>query len=85
MKEFTYVVKDELGIHARPAGQLVKKVASYKSVISIVAPKGTADARRLMAVMKLSVKQNDTVTVQAEGEDEDTAIAELEAFFKENL
>jgi len=85
MKEFTYVVKDELGIHARPAGQLVKKVTAYKSAISIVAPNGTADARRLMAVMKLTVKQNDTVTVRAEGDDEDTAIAELEAFFKENL
>ncbi len=85
MKEFTYTVKDELGIHARPAGQLVKKVAAYKSALTLVSPKGSADLRRLMAVMKLSVKQNDTVTVKAEGEDEDVAIAELEAFFKENL
>ena len=33
MKEFTYQVKDELGIHARPAGQLVKKASQFKSNI----------------------------------------------------
>ena len=85
MKEFVYRINDELGIHARPAGQLVKKVAAFKSAVTITAPKGTADAKRIMAVMKLAVKQNDEVTVKAEGEDEAEAIAALEAFFKENL
>ena len=85
MKEFLYKINDELGIHARPAGQLVKKASAFKSNISITGPKGTADAKRIMAVMKLAVKQNDEVTVKAEGEDEAVAIEALEAFFKETL
>lgn len=85
MKQFSYVVKDELGIHARPAGQLVKAIAGFKSSITIESAKGSADMRRLMALMKLSVKQGEEVTVKAEGEDEDAAIAAIEEFFKANL
>ena len=85
MKEFVYKINDELGIHARPAGQLVKKASGFKSNVSITGPKGTADAKRIMAVMTLAVKQNDEVTVKAEGEDEAAAIEALEAFFKETL
>ena len=35
MKEFKYVVQDELGLHARPAGLLVKEAAKYKSAITL--------------------------------------------------
>ncbi len=87
MKTFEYTVKDELGIHARPAGILVKKLAGVKSSVKIeVKDKNkSADAKRLMAVMKMAVKQGDTVTVIIEGEDEDSACAEIEQFFKDNF
>ena len=56
MKTFDYTVKDELGIHARPAGILVKKLSGVKSNVTIeVKEKGkSADAKRLMAVMKMA-------------------------------
>lgn len=85
MKEFSYTITDELGIHARPAGQLVKKAAGFKSAVTLVSPKGSADAKRIMAVMKLVVKQGETVSVKVEGEDEEAAAAELENFFKATL
>ncbi len=85
MRTFSYTITDELGIHARPAGLLVKKVSGFKSKVELVAPKGKADAKRLMAVMKLSVKTGETVTINVEGEDEDIAADEIEQFFKENL
>ena len=85
MKEIKYVVTDPLGIHARPAGMLVKAVAGFKSAITIDNGAKKADARRLMAVMSMGVKQGQEVTVTVDGEDEDAAIAALEAFFKENL
>lgn len=85
MKEFTYVVTDELGIHARPAGQLVKQAMGFKSTVTITAPKGSADAKRLMAVMKLSVKKGEEVKITCEGADEETCAAALEEFFKANL
>ena len=85
MKEFTYEIKDPMGVHARPAGLLVKAAAGFASKISMDTPHGTADCKRIMAVMRMAVKQGDSVTVKCEGDDEETACAELKAFFEANL
>ena len=85
MKEFKHVINDPMGLHARPAGQLVKAVAAYDSKITITAPKGSADAKRLMAIMGLAAKQNDELTITVEGADEEKAAAEIKAFLDENL
>lgn len=86
MKEFTFVVKDPLGIHARPAGQLVKVAAGFGDTdVKIVANGKSVDAKRIMGVMQLGVKQGHEVTVTAEGAGEDAAIAAMEKFFQENL
>ena len=77
MKEFKYVVTDAEGIHARPAGLLVKKAGEFTSSVT--------HAKRIFGVMGLGVKTGEEVTITADGADEDAAIAELEAFFKENL
>lgn len=85
MKSFTYTIQDELGIHARPAGMLAKAAAACKSVVTIDNGTKKADAKRLMAIMRMGVKKGHTVTVTVEGEDEDTAVAAMEEFFKTNL
>lgn len=85
MKTFEYTVKDAMGIHARPAGILVKEVGKYQSKISLTKDGKTVDAARLMAVMSLGVKQGQVITVTAEGEDEDTAISGMKEFFENNL
>ena len=85
MKEFKYVVTDAEGIHARPAGLLVKKAGEFTSSVTIAKGDKSADAKRIIGVMGLGVKTGEEVTITADGADEDAAIAELEAFFKENL
>lgn len=85
MKEFKYVITDPEGIHARPAGLLVKQAAGYKAAIKIGKGEKSADAKRIFGVMGLGVKNGEEIFMTAEGEDEETAITELEAFFKENL
>ena len=85
MKSFDYTITDEIGIHARPAGILAKKAKEYESRITITKGGKTAEAQKLMAVMSLGVKKGETVTVSAEGEDEEKAVADMETFFKENL
>ena len=85
MKSFTYTVQDELGIHARPAGILVKQAAGYQSSVKIAKGEKSADAKRIFGVMGLGVKTGEEVTITVDGADEDTAAAELETFFKENL
>ena len=85
MKEFVYVINDPLGLHARPAGMLVKACAGYASSVTITAPTGKADAKRLMAVMRLAAKQGMELTASVEGADEEKAAAELKAFLEANL
>ena len=86
MKTFEYVVTDPIGIHARPAGLLVKAAKALDSTITIEKVGGnSASANKLMAIMGLSVKSGDTVRVTAEGGDEDASIAAMEQFFKDNL
>ena len=85
MKEFTHVISDPLGLHARPAGMLVKAAAGFASTVTVTAPTGKADAKRLMAVMRLAAKQGMELTVTVEGSDEDTAAASLQEFLKQNL
>lgn len=85
MKEFTHVIADELGIHARPAGQLVKVAGSFKSAVSVTVREKTADAKRILGIMGLAAKKGESITVRVEGEDEEAASAQLNTFFKENL
>jgi phosphocarrier protein len=85
MKVFNYVITDEIGIHARPAGMLVKEAKEFSSTITIEANGKKADLTRLMMLLSLGVKKGTEVTITAEGEDEDAAIAAMEATFKANL
>jgi len=86
MKEFEFVVTDPVGIHARPAGNLVKEIKKYTdSKISLTKGEKTVDGLRLMAVMGLGVKQGETVKFTVEGGDEDAVVESLQAFLKENL
>lgn len=85
MKELKYVITDPEGIHARPAGFLVKKANEFASQIMIGKGEKNADAKRIFGVMGLGVKKGDEITMSAEGSDEDAAIEALEQFLKENL
>ena len=85
MKSFSYTVKDELGIHARPAGMLVKEVKNFKSKVTLEKDGKVIDAARLMAVMSMGVKKDQTVTITVEGTDEDEAYDALKSFFETNL
>lgn len=85
MKDFTYTITDELGIHARPAGLFVKKAGEFASAITIEKDGKEVDAKRILGVMGLGAKKGAEVIIKAEGADEDAAIAALEEFMKENL
>ena len=85
MKEFKHVIQDPMGLHARPAGMLVKACAGYASTITINAPTGKADAKRLMGIMRLAAKQGMELTITIDGADEEKAAAELKAFLEANL
>lgn len=85
MQEFSYTITDEQGIHARPAGLLVKEASKYESAITISHNGKTGDAKKIFSVMGLGIKFGDQITVSAEGTDEDQAAPAINSFLKENL
>ena len=86
MKSFEYTITDPVGIHARPAGILVKEVKGFAgSTVTIAKGEKSVNALKLMALMQMGIKQGDTVTVSVEGGDEEGVAAAVEAFFKANL
>lgn len=85
MKEFEFVVTDPQGIHARPAGILVKEAKKFESNISVFKGARKGDLKKIFTVMALGVKQGESIKVQVEGADEEQAASAVEAFLKENF
>ena len=85
MKEFDYVIKDPVGVHARPAGLLVKKASEFKSEIVISNGEKSVGAKKLISLMGLGIKNGDKIHCRIEGEDEEEAFDEMQNFFQENL
>ena len=86
MNQFTYTIKDALGIHARPAGLLSKKAKSYADTAVTISANGkTVNLGQLMKLMALGVKQGTEVTITCDGANEEEAAAGLLAFLEENL
>ena len=85
MKAFEYTITDPVGIHARPAGILVKEIKKYASTVTVIKGEKAVNALKLLALMGMGIKQGDTVKVTVEGADEDAAAAAIEEFFKANL
>ena len=86
MKSFEYTITDPVGIHARPAGLLVKEIKTFAgSAVTITKGEKSVNALKLMALMQMGIKQGDTVRIDVEGGDEEAVAAAFEAFFKANL
>ncbi|MFI3227318.1 MAG: HPr family phosphocarrier protein [Clostridia bacterium] len=85
MKEFNYIVKDEVGLHARPAGALVKFVTTLSSKVTLKKGEKAVDAKRLFGIMGLAVKCGDELTFVVEGENAEADAAALESFCKESF
>lgn len=85
MKEIKHTIKDPQGIHARPAGVLVKKASEFSSKITLSNKGKQADAKRILAVMSLGAKSGEELDFLIEGEDEQKAYEAIVEFLKENL
>lgn len=85
MKEFTYTVTDSQGIHARPAGELVKLAKEFSSSITISKDGKKGDCKKIFSIMGLGIKSGMEIVFEFDGEDEDAAYEKISAFVKENL
>ena len=85
MQQFTYTITNPVGIHARPAGLLVKIAQALDSEVTIQVGGKSASARKLLQLMTMGIGQGDTVTVRIQGGDEENSRRVMEQFFRENL
>ncbi len=85
MVKFTFVVNDEMGLHARPAGLLVKEAAKCTSKVTVKKGDKSGDAKRIFNLMGLSIKGGEEVEIIVEGENEQEEAAALQAFVAENI
>lgn len=85
MKEFKYVITDPEGIHARPAGELVKAAKGFQSAIKIGKNGKFADCKKIFGIMGLAIKKGQDVVLTFDGADEDAAYEAISKFMQENL
>lgn len=85
MIQFEYTITDPLGIHARPAAELVKTATAYRSSISIQYRDKEISAKKMIALMSLGLKQSDKIKLSIQGEDEIEVAKELKHFLQEKL
>lgn len=82
MKEKTFIVTDETGIHARPASLLVSSASKFRSEITIEYKEKKANLKSIMGVMALGVKKGETIKITADGLDEEEAIHTLDVMLR---
>ncbi|MFM9534313.1 HPr family phosphocarrier protein [Lysinibacillus sp. IITD104] len=83
MKTQQFTVVDPLGIHARPASQLVAKATPFASSIEIRTEEKAANLKSILGVMGLALKQGSQFTLVVEGEDEEQALVALTTLITE--
>ena len=85
MKEFTYQIREQNGIHARPAAQLVKEAQKFSSDLTVEKDGRSANLKKLFALMGLNVRCGVKVVLSVSGPDEQNAMQSLKTFLQEYL
>lgn len=85
MKSKDLLIENRLGLHARAAAQIVKTSSGFASKILLSKDGMDVDGKSIMGIMMLAAARGSTVRVQAEGADEDAALAGLERLFKDKF
>ena len=85
MKEFKYIITDPEGIHARPAGELVKLAKEFTCKITLTKDGKSGDCKKIFGIMGLAVKKDNEVVLTFDGEDEDLAYEKVTAFMQEKM
>ena len=85
MKIIEYVVTDPEGVHALPAGGLIKLANAFNCSITVKGNGQSTDAKHLFGLMSLGIKYGQTLTLACDGADEIEAANALERYLKDNL
>ena len=85
MKQKELLIENKLGLHARAAAQIVKSASAYSSKIMLIKDGLEVDGKSIMGIMMLAAAKGSSVMLQANGADEEKAVAGLERLFKDKF
>ncbi|QDP40962.1 phosphocarrier protein HPr [Radiobacillus kanasensis] len=85
MKEKTFTITDDTGVHARPATLLVNKAGQFESEVEMHYNGKTVNLKSIMGVMSLGVPKGAQIKITADGSDEEQALQGIEEVIKEHL
>ena len=85
MVKDTIVLKNETGLQARPASELAKLAASFKSSVKLNVNGKTVDAKSILGIMAAGIKYETEIEIECEGEDEEKALSEIIQGFNNNF
>lgn len=86
MKGFSYTIKNPEGLHARPAGLIIKTASGFGSTIDLSCKSKKASLKGgIFALMGLGLRCGDAIEVRIDGPDEDAALASLKKLIEELL
>ncbi len=82
--ELKVIIKDPVGLHARPASIMVQEATKFESEITILAGEKSGNLKSIMSVMALGAKTGEEITIKAEGSDETQAVEAIVEAMKAN-
>lgn len=85
MPEITLTVHNKVGLHARPAAQFVRTAKQFSSDVKVTHGERETNAKSILGVLTLGANQGAVVTIRAEGDDAEQALAALEALVENNF
>ena len=85
MQELTIRIQNEVGLHARPASLFVQTANKYHSKLHVQYGEKAANAKSILDVLTLGVKQDGEITITADGEDDQAALRALETLIQHNF
>ncbi|MEC5424913.1 phosphocarrier protein HPr [Virgibacillus sp. C22-A2] len=85
MKEQTFTITADTGVHARPATLLVNKAGQYESEIEVSYNGKSVNLKSIMGVMSLGIPKGAEIKISTSGNDEEDALKGVEELIKEHL
>lgn len=85
MKEENIIISNDVGLHARPASLLINEAVNFESELKMIYEDQEANLKSIISLMSLAVGPGEEVTIKAEGEDEEEALAKVIEVIKNNF
>lgn len=85
MKTEKIILKNETGLHARPASEIAKIASKYQCTINLIVNDKTINAKSILNIMAAGIKSSTEIEIQCDGPDEEAALAELLQAFNNNF